>query len=380
MKIVVIIEEQFAGGFQKVAINQVIALKKLGISCELIILRKSSKKGFSDILAKNNIAPIYLDNSIPSFLKFSFKFAFFNYFSLYHITYPILLYFFTKKLDFDLMIVHGTYTSLSAIPLSKKFGIRCINFMHDPIKYVLSTKYKNKFLDKIKSITIPLARLVDELIIKNSLFVLAYPRFSYLKQYKNVKFINNGCDVITTPVKLKKDFAVAFTKWDKSKNIEFLINLWQQNNFNLELQIIGTFADFRYQKKVETLIKTKNLQDKIKILGAITESELINKLSNAKLLVSVNEEAFGMTILESSACFCPSVFVRTSGVSTLYPSEILKNQPSLNNYNEFAKEISRIINMDNKKYLNYTNIFYETSKNNNWQNHCNQILQFLNEQ
>ena len=87
-----------------------------------------------------------------------------------------------------------------------------------------------------------------------------------------------------------------------------------------------------------------------------------------------------MTILESSACFCPSVFVKTSGVSMLYPSEILKNQPSLNNYNEFAKEISRIINMENKKYLSYTNIFYETSKNNNWQNHCNQILQFLNEQ
>jgi len=382
MRIAVVIEELIEGGFQKVAINEVKQFREMEHNAELVILRNSKSQGYTDLLKKINIKPIYLDKYLSKYLKFSFKFPFFNYFSLYHITYPPLLTKFLKKFEFDLIISHGTYTSFSTIPIAQKFEIKCISYMHDPISYVLETKYQKHILGYLKKLTIPLAVYFDKYIVNNSEFTLIYFKFKNYLERKNINsqnlvIITNGCDIVDNHQQNKLNYIVSVSKWDKSKKLEDLIKITKNINKNYKLKIIGKWHDLKYLDDIIKLINNLNLENQIEIVGQVSEEKLKNYYTKAKLLVHINEEAFGMSILESSANYCPSVFCKTNGISYLYPKKIINNMPLANDHNKFIEEINRILSLNQKYYIELTNLYFETAKNNNWKNHCQKILNLV---
>ncbi|MDA1338529.1 MAG: hypothetical protein O2871_04130, partial [bacterium] len=186
MKIAIIIEELIQGGFQKVAINEIIQFRKIGINCDLIVLKNTNSKAYQDILTNNKIKPIYLDEKFNKLFKLNFKFPFFNYFSLYHLTYPILFKINLSKFEYTHILAHGTYTSFSAIAIAKKFNLKCISYMHDPISYILETKYINQILGKLKTLTIPIAIQADKFIINYSYKSIMYEKFIKFLKEKNI--------------------------------------------------------------------------------------------------------------------------------------------------------------------------------------------------
>ena len=87
MKVAVVVDEMIQGGFQRVALNEVIELSKYkNTKAHLVVLKKTNPIGYREIINKNNVTIDFLDSNLPSILRINFKFPFFAFFSLFHIT------------------------------------------------------------------------------------------------------------------------------------------------------------------------------------------------------------------------------------------------------------------------------------------------------
>lgn len=383
--ICVLIEERIQGGFQKVAVKEVIEFNRMGHKAYLGVLRKSNQMGYEDLVKENNIKVVYFDEYIPKLFRFNFKFPFFEYLSFYHLSYAIFMPFFVKnKLpEFDFMVAHGTYTSFSGIKIAKRLQKPILSFVHDSIGYILSNKYNDKFLGKIKFFTLPFAKLFDKWIIKNSNKTIVYSNmYSYLQKevknlnMKNIIKLHNGVDLITGSEinYIKENYAISVTKWDKSKNIELLLDIWIKGNFNMKLKIVGTWFDEIYKNEIISLIRKKKLESKIEIIGEVSEMDLAEYYKNAKLLVHPCTEAFGMSVLEAAASGCPSLISKQSGVLRLFPNKLIEIMPNENDIDAFIRLINKINSLSKDEYQFLCNEFYKTAKQNSWHNHCQKIL------
>ncbi|MBP7859673.1 glycosyltransferase [Patescibacteria group bacterium] len=383
MKIGVVIEKLYSGGTQKVAILEVANFRKLGLNADLLVLKRSKEIGFSDLLKSKKIEPIYISDYIPKYLDFNFKIPFFAFFSLFHITYPFLIKIFVKKFNYDLYIAHGTYTTYSVFSLANKKE-KVISFVHDPISYILGAKYKNKVIGKLGFLLIPLAKYLDKVIINNSYKVLTYT--DEFKTLLNSILPTNKVELIMDAIETKseneislekKNYAIAVTKWDSGKNISMLLDIWKKGEMEILLYIIGKFEPEKLQKDVQEKINGAELKEKIKIIGKVSEKELNDYYKNAKFLVHPCTEAFGMTILESASYGCPSVFVKTSGVSSLFGKMELEYQPENENTDEYLKSIDYIQNLKNTEYKKLAMEFYKSASKTSYEKHCNQILKLI---
>jgi len=137
MRIGILIDRLNVGGVEKIAIEEVKALKELNVDATLLVLSRKSvvKDAFKDLLS--DIPIVYLDDRLPRIFKFSFKIPFFYFFSFFHLSYPFLIPFVVKKREFDFIISHNTYTSFTAITLSKFNKIPYGVYIWDPISYIL---------------------------------------------------------------------------------------------------------------------------------------------------------------------------------------------------------------------------------------------------
>ena len=127
-KIAILIDRLNVGGVEKIAIEEVKALIEEGEDAYLVILRRKGviNHAFKDL--REGVPTIYLDDRLPLFLKFSFRFPVFHFFSFFHLSYPFLIPLVIKKKEFDYIIVHGTYTAFTAVALKKIKKIRyCYN-------------------------------------------------------------------------------------------------------------------------------------------------------------------------------------------------------------------------------------------------------------
>lgn len=384
MKIAVLIDELISGGFQKVAIMEVIYLKKLGYSADLVVLHRTKNLGYQDIIEENNINVVFLSDRLPALLKFNFRIPLFSFFSFFHIFYPLFIYRFINFKEYDYFISHGTYTILSSVAISKKKGIPYIGYIHDSISYILKQKYKNRTLRYFLPLLMPVANLLDKLIITNSMYVIAFPFMikqmsSLVRHFDRFVPIYNGCIAGDTKEILhtRESFYIAVTKWDEGKNFELLIKLWSRMPKKPKLRVIGSYYPENLKDKYISLINENGLQSCIEILGAVDEQTLNSYYKRAKVLIHPCREAFGMTILESAAFGCPSVFTSNSGVAELFPEKIRKQLPEEGNLDDYIASISMIENLPTEKYTDLIKDYHLVAKENSWEEHCKKIISLL---
>ena len=81
---------------------------------------------------------------------------------------------------------------------------------------------------------------------------------------------------------------------------------------DIKLKIAGSGA---FRKKLEEWISKHNLQDRILLLGFISEDEKLRLLQNAFLLVQPSfKEGWGLTVIEANACGVPVVANNAPGL------------------------------------------------------------------
>jgi glycosyltransferase involved in cell wall biosynthesis len=379
MKIGIFVDELFTGGFQRVAFEESMSFKQNKYDVEMVVLRRTKDNSASEYISEMTAKGIkvkYVSDYIPKILNFSFRFPLFAFFSFFHLSYIFLIWiYFNEKYDF--IIVHGTYTSLSCIPYAKKNSIKIANFIHDPIEYIFEQKYRSNIITivifKILSI---FAHFLDKYLINNSNLVIVYPEIEkYLKKKHNIKAnylpIYNGVKIPNKFYK-KSTFAIAATKWDQGKNYIFLIKLWSKYNINIDLIIVGRWANQNEKDEFSNKIKTLRLDKKIKLLGQVSNLNLNKLYSKALFLIHPCKEAFGMTILEAAANKTTSILTNNSGVSNIMniKSCIMVSE---NSEVEYINAIQSLIE-NNKLAISMGIEAFKIAKKYSWKKHNELIL------
>jgi glycosyltransferase involved in cell wall biosynthesis len=325
-KIGVLIDRLNVGGVEKIAIEQVRALRKLGKDAHLVVLRRKGVVDNAFVDLRKNLPTIYLDDRMPGFLKYSFKFPIFSFFSSFHLTYPIFLPFFLRKKEFEYLIVHGTYTAFSAISFKKIKGINFSVFIWDPIGYILGRVYSQK-LSFFLSIFKKLAKVLDKSIINNADFILVggNAHNGYIKKInprKKIKIIPPSVHPIKKLNKIKKDYSLIVTAWKKGKNPEYLFELIKQVP-GLRIKMVGKWLDSIFRKEFEDKLRKEKLQDRLDIVGAVSESQLSKYYSEALVLLQTNDDrGFGMPALEAAGHGTTFIIPTGQGVCSLFKDNI----------------------------------------------------------
>jgi len=377
-KIGVLIDRLNVGGVEKIAIEEVKALRLLKIDASLVVLRRKGvvENAFPDL--RKGLPTIYLDDRLPKFLTFSFKFPIFSFFSFFHVTYPFLLPFVVKKCEFDYLIVHGTYTAFTAISLRKIRGIKFSTFIWDPIGYILARAYP-KNLSVFLSLFIRLANILDRLIIDNSDEVLvggnAHNEYiKHLNPKAIIRIISPSVHPRNIILKNKKNFVLMVTAWKKGKNPEYLFDLIEKMP-QIRIKMVGKWIEDQYKKEFEDKVKIRKYSANVEIVGGVTEQQLSQYYSEATVLLQTNDDkGFGMPALEAAGNGTTFIIPEGQGVCELFINKIDGFYVKEKDTKAITCNLNLLIN-DKKKAINMgKNAWEKVIVNYSWTNHAKSLL------
>lgn len=322
MKIGILIDRLNIGGVEKIAIEEVIALRKLGEDARLVVLRDKAvvSNAFPDLLC--DVPIVYLDQRLPKFLRFSFRFPMFHFFSFFHLSYPFLLPFVVKRKEFDYFIVHGTYTCLSAISIKKIRKIQFSAYIWDPASYILGRVYGGRLLSPVMWSLKKIATALDRFLINNMDNVLAggpaHNTFIHrMNQSKNIEVIYPSVHPSNKPLK-KDDYVLMVTAWKEGKNPEYIFDIVKKLP-NIHIKMVGKWVDPLYRKAFEKSVKANGFTKQIDIIGEVSESELSQFYAHARVLLQTNDDrGFGMPAIEAAGRGTTFIIPEGQGVCDLF--------------------------------------------------------------
>jgi glycosyltransferase involved in cell wall biosynthesis len=377
MKIGILIDRLNVGGVEKIAIEEVIALRKLGEDAQLVVLREKAvvQDAFSDLL--RDVPIVYLDKRLPRPLRFSFRFPVFSFFSSFHLTYPLFLPFVVKRKEFDYFIVHGTYTCLSAITINKTRKIKFSAFIWDPASYILDRAYGARFLAPVLWILKKTAYVLDKFLINNMDNVLvggpAHNAFIHkINPRKNIEVIYPSVHPISKPLK-KDDYVLMVSAWKNGKHPEYILEIVRKLP-DIHIKMVGKWIDPLYRQEFEKLVKGNGLAKQIEIVGPVSESELSEYYAHARVLLQTNDDrGFGMPAMEAAGSGTTFIIPRGQGVCSLF----VNGEDGFYTKEKDTETILKLLRqlMENKELATRIgNKAWEKAKNNySWEKHAQEL-------
>lgn len=322
MKIGILIDRLNVGGVEKIAIEQVRALREIGEDVVLVVLRKKAviEGAFSDLM--EGVPIEYLDDRMPRWMKASFNFPVFHFFSSFHLTYPFLVPFFVKKNEYDYFICHGTYTAFTAITFRKIRKIPFSCFIWDPIGYILKRVYSDRFPKPIFFLLISVANFLDRMIIRNAdeILVGGDAHNKHIRELnKNVVIKEIYPSVHPREKALpKKGYVLMVTAWKRGKNPEYIIELLKKMP-SLKIKMVGKWIEDEYRKEFLRSLERAGFADNVEIIGAVDEKELQEYYAEASVFLQTNDDrGFGMPALEAAGNGTTFIIPQGQGVCALF--------------------------------------------------------------
>ena len=204
------------------------------------------------------------------------------------------MYFLIKKQNADLIHTHGSKTA-SIVNILKRF----LNIKHVASAHGIKKKDK-PFLKADKRICASVN--VQKSIKRNSIVV------------------NNWYSPIL-PKKIDRtpEYVIAVGRLEKVKGFDLLIQSWVR--VQAKLMIIGSGNEF---KKLNDLICNLKLENKIKIIDAVTQEELIKYYQKASMMViSSRNEGGPRVALEALKLEIPVISTSVGHMPEILPQELL---------------------------------------------------------
>ncbi len=115
--------------------------------------------------------------------------------------------------------------------------------------------------------------------------------------------IMNGVDIYKySDIKRKTSFDNQFMYWGRiadNKGIYECIVKLSKYNSDYTFNIIGTCEDENYKNKIDNYLKDKNLKNKVKFLGRLSDEEIKEYIIRSDIIIMPSlHEGFGMTLAE----------------------------------------------------------------------------------
>src|SRR3990167_2005334 len=365
------------GGVGIAAIEEVRNLNKLGIKTELLVLYKNPRSGFSS----NSLADLpirYLWDEFPGWAKINFNIPGFNFLSSFHLISPLVIHKIIKPKDYDLIIVHETYNCWSALKLKKKNDTPFIPFLWDPVSYILPRVYKDKMLGKFIPLLLPLAKHFDRQFVKHSYktFVgsdLHLEKLKFLvstRDVKKIKIVYAGAHPQKKYPETNRKYLLALTKWDIGKNPDFLLEVIKLiDNNSIKLIVAGNWYSKQFKDGFIKKIQALRLDNRIIVVGRVSEQTKIELCQNAIALIHPIIEAFGLFALEAAGCGCPVVMPKGSGVGNILTNEQAGFFPKEGDAQAFAKYLNYLI-ADKTKRNQIGKAAWEVANKYTWLDHA----------
>lgn len=384
IKIGILIDRLNVGGVEKIAIEEVIALRKLHIDAYLTVLSRKAVvvNAFTDLL--NGVPIDYLEDRLPWFLKFSFKIPYFYFFSLFHITYPFFIPFFVKKGEYDYIISHNSYTTFTALTLSKWKKIPYVMYVWDPISYIIKKAYSNGPIAFFHGFISQIAKYLDRLLANNSIALIAVGTLhgKFLKEIisdkKKVFFLSPGQKHIRVLPSQRDEYLLTVSAWKEGKKLEELLEIIHKIP-QAKLKIVGRWIHESYKIKIKQIIKLLKIDKRAEIIGEVSEIALQRLYTYARALIIMNNErGFGMPVLESAACGCPSIVTEDTGATKYFKNNLDGLYVSLGNSKIMELAIKKLLN-DKKLALSMGKHAWETVKEKyTWEKHARKLIEVVN--
>ncbi len=379
MKIAVMIDQLVPGGIQKVAIEEVRFLRKIGCDATLLVITEKLTNQYFYGDLTDDVPIEFVSGRFPRILRWSFKFPFFAFFSSFHVTSPLLAPIFFSKKDFDSIICHGTYTCFTARQLWKRRSIPYIAFVHDPIAYILPHAYSGERLSRFFFFLLPLARFLDKMIVKDAMLSLTYSiHAKYLSELtgKDPVVVHHGCYPESSIPGSRGDFVLAATKWDTNKKPKLLLEILKRTENHLKLVVAGSWASEALLDDFMKKVSSDGLDQRVEITNSVSEEALRDMYKEARVLVHPITEGFGMTVLEAAAHGCPSIVAKGSGVTDLFMHGKHGFQPPEFDLEAYAVYLDKLA-ADERLAWKMGHEAWTVARENTWENHADRLLELI---
>ncbi len=327
-RIGVLIDQLRYAGVEKIAINEVLALRKIGFDAKLIVMQRglTDKKVFKEIL--RCIPVVFLSDKLPRAFRFSFRFPILSFFSLFHVTFPFLSMAKVSRKDFNVIISHGTYTSFTAIALWKLRGIPFVSYVWDPASYIIESVYSERIRSSSLLILMKsVGMFIDKRIVNNSRLILTACK-SHLSLLiaqggkGKVQLLYPSTDPDRDVNRHKGNYMVVATAWKEGKEPEYLFEIAERDK-KLNIVIAGSWHPEEYQRRYLEKLNSLGLQERITVTGALSEEKMREVFSKALFFLQFKADiGFGMPALEAAASGCTFVIPEGQGVCDLFENGV----------------------------------------------------------
>ena len=348
-RIGVLVGKLYVGGVEKIAIEEVRALNELGHDSSLLVLVRTEEPTESFGEALNGINVVYLSDRLSKALCSDAKIPFLNFFSLFHLTYPLLLPSKVKRNEYDLIISHNAYNSFTAYALSKLKKIPYAIYVHDPIHYILGKVYTSGVIKLALPVLLPVSKWIDKQLTQNSVAV-------FTGSNEHAKYLEG---LLSNPGKVKvlvpgytarnhlrtgaRDYFITITAWKQGKQLEKLLPIIAELE-GAKLKVVGKWIHEDYRIYIEKEISRLGITPRVSIVGAVSEHELADLYAAARAALIINDEkGFGMPGMEAAGNGTPFIAPSDCGIASLFSDEVEASYFPAGNMKTAKAKISELL-------------------------------------
>jgi glycosyltransferase involved in cell wall biosynthesis len=306
------------------------------------------------------------------------------------------LYRFAKKYKFDIY-----YSPYQSLPIGIKSISKSIVTIHDAIPWLFAFQRQNFAYKLYSEISKRSCRRANKFISISesskidivSVYKIKPELIEVIYEFANIKFSEEPTEEIRKSVhekfNISKPFILFTGGLKKHKNLRILLKsfatLIEKYGADVELVIGGsvkrstsTASVLHYD--VESLrgyAKTKNISERVKFVGSLSEDELNVFYHDAVVLVSLSlYEGFGLPILESMMAETPVIASNISAHEEVANGAAILVNPF--GYNEVAEKMAFFINNEKERNL-YVEKGLERVKNFNREDITSRLLDIFSE-
>ena len=377
----VLIDRLVLGGVEKTAIEEVRALREIGIDATLLVLKRDRSVAQSVQEWLSGVPVDYLDDRIPRFFRVSWRIPGFYFFSAFHVLYALVLPWQIRRHEWDMVLSHNSYTTFSAWTVWTLRRIPYSMFVWDPIASVLTRAYPTGAIRLLRPLLLPLGRTIDRVLARGARRVVVSGR-SYvgylsalLRSGDGPTMVPSGCHPASVPRSKPGDYLLSATSWKEGKQLEVLLRALHAVP-ETKLVVAGRWLHEGYRARMIALTVELGLEGRVRFTGELSDEGMADLARNALCAVTLNAEmGFGMPALEAAAQSCTFLCPRVAGVAAYFQDGTEAFYFDEGDSEGLAKLLKRLVEEPGLAYQAGLAAWERARRSLTWRHHANAIAQ-----